>query len=216
MGDAELDEILKGTSGNDVINGGAGDDYPGKAGNDILDGAQGNDQLQGMRAIRLSPAAHGNDMVDGGGGIDTAVYSGSDQGHTALSCEGGKAPFATPAGPRSTATTGCITCRAADVRRRIIDLTQNNAPIAFDDSASTNEDVGTYCSGSASVLDNDFDWEHRHADVTNAGHHNGIYGTLTLNANGTYSYTPNAYDPGAGPGPDRARTASTTRSPTAA
>src|SRR5919112_1324730 len=65
----------------------------------------------------------------------------------------------------------------------------NNAAIAQDDSASTNEDVGTYSSGSASVTDNDFDFEHNTLTVT-PGTFNGTYGQLVLNANGTYTYTP--------------------------
>src|SRR6185436_9273353 len=47
---------------------------------------------------------------------------------------------------------------------------------------------GTYSSGAASVKDNDFDFDGDPLTVT-GGTFVGTYGTLTLNANGTYSYT---------------------------
>ena len=72
---------------------------------------------------------------------------------------------------------------------RVIDIgSGNNAPVAVDDHVSINEDTGTYSSGAASVLDNDFDFDGDALTVT-GGTFVGTYGTLTLNANGTYSYT---------------------------
>jgi VCBS repeat-containing protein len=77
---------------------------------------------------------------------------------------------------------------------RIIDLTGsgNHAPIAGDDHVFINEDSGTFSSGAGKVTDNDFDVEGSPLTVTNPGTYVGTYGTLTLNANGTYSYTLNA------------------------
>ena len=71
----------------------------------------------------------------------------------------------------------------------VIDLTINNAPIAFADVAATDEDVGTY--NGSTVLANDFDWE---GDALSAlaGVFNGAYGTLVLQSDGTYTYTPYA------------------------
>ena len=185
------DEILKGTSGNDVINGGAGDDYlQGKAGDDILRGEQGNDQLHGDADSDYLVGGDGNDTVDGGGGIDTAVYSGSVKDYT-FTLQGGNAYISHTGGTQTDGTDWLLHVERLMFADATIDLTQNNAPIAYDDSASTNEDVGTYSSGSASVRDNDFDWEHSNLTVT-PGTFNGTFGTLTLNANGTYSYTPYA------------------------
>src|SRR5690349_18521365 len=56
------------------------------------------------------------------------------------------------------------------------------------DHVFINEDTGTYSSGAASVKDNDFDFDGDPLTVT-GGTFTGTYGTLTLNANGTYSYT---------------------------
>ena len=72
-----------------------------------------------------------------------------------------------------------------------INLVGNDAPIAVDDAVALTEDAGVYSSGSASVLDNDIDFDGDTLTVT-PGVFNGTYGTLTLNANGTYSYTLNA------------------------
>jgi VCBS repeat-containing protein len=182
------DEIIKGTSGNDVINGGSGDDFlQGRAGGDVLDGGDGNDQLHGDAGDDFLRGGAGNDLLHGGLGTDTAVYSGSIFEYS----------FAADAESRYVNHTGGSMIdgydRLVSVERlvfadAVIDLTQNNAPIAFDDSASTHEDAGTYSSGSASVLANDFDWEKQSLTAT-AGTFNGAYGTLTLNADGTYTYT---------------------------
>jgi len=185
------DEILKGTSGNDVINGGSGDDYlQGRAGDDILRGEQGNDQLHGDADSDYLVGGEGDDTVDGGGGIDTAVYSGSVKDYT-FTVQGGNAFISHTGGTQADGTDWLLHVERLMFSDALIDLTQNNAPIAYNDSASTNEDVGTYSSGSASVLDNDFDWEGDSMSVT-PGSFVGAFGTLTLNANGTYTYTPNA------------------------
>jgi len=185
------DEILKGTSGNDVINGGAGDDYlQGKAGDDILRGEQGNDQLHGDADTDYLVGGEGDDTVDGGGGIDTAVYSGSVKDYT-FTIQGGNYYLSHTGGTRADGNDWLLHVERLMFSDAIIDLTQNNAPIAYDDVAFTNEDVGTYSSGAAGVLANDFDWEHQSLSVT-PGTLNGTFGTLTLNANGTYTYTPYA------------------------
>jgi VCBS repeat-containing protein len=68
----------------------------------------------------------------------------------------------------------------------------NNAPTANDDSASASEDDAAPMTGN--VLDNDSDSDLGAAlAVTNPGTYHGVYGTLDLAADGSYSYTP---DPG--------------------
>ena len=190
------DDILKGTKGDDIIYGGAGDDYlQGRAGDDILDGGDGNDQIHGDADDDYLVGGRGNDLIHGGiGGFDTAVYFGSifeyshywDGDNFVISHLGGSGIDGTD--------------RLMHVERLIfadavIDLTQNNAPIAFDDAAATDEDVGTYSSGSSSVLDNDFDWEGQALTVA-AGSFSGTYGTLVMNSDGTYTYTPFASNQG--------------------
>ena len=185
------DEILKGSNGADTMIGGSGEDFlQGKAGGDTLDGGDGNDELHGDAGDDHLRGGRGDDDINGGIGTDTAYYSGSvfeysyhrDSEILYLSHVG------------DTGLDGSD--RLWHVERlvfadAVIDLTINNAPIAFNDVAATDEDVGTYSSGSASVLDNDFDWEGDAMSVA-PGTFTGAYGTLVLNSDGTYTYTPNA------------------------
>ena len=184
------DEILKGSTGDDVISGGSGDDYlMGRAGGDALDGGAGNDQIHGDSGDDHLRGGEGDDHIHGGDGTDTAYYSGSVKEYT-FSINGDQSFNLWHTGGSMIDGNDWL----QHVERLVfadayIDLTQNNAPIAYDDSASTDEDVGTYSSGSASVLDNDFDWEGDAMSVT-PGTFAGTYGTLTINADGTYTYTP--------------------------
>ena len=64
---------------------------------------------------------------------------------------------------------------------------QNDAPVASDDTATaTATDNGAAVTGN--VLTNDSDVDGDTLTVSNPGTYVGSYGTLTLNANGTYSY----------------------------
>jgi VCBS repeat-containing protein len=183
------DDIIKGTDGSDIIDGGSGDDFiQGRGGGDFLDGGSGDDQIQGNDGDDYIRGGAGCDYLHGGAGTDTAVYSGSVKDYS-YSRNGEEFFISQIAGSMIDGNDRLISVERLVFADAVIDLTQNNAPIAFDDAASTNEDVGTY-SGS-SVLANDFDWEHQSLTAT-AGSFNGVYGTLTLNANGTYSYTPYA------------------------
>ena len=187
------DEILKGTSGNDVIFGGSGDDFlMGRAGNDFLDGGEGNDQIHGDAGDDHLRGGAGNDTISGGthaaDGFDTAYYTGSITEYTHTFS--GENLYLNHVG--GTGIDGNDSLKHVErlvFADAIIDLNQNNAPIAYDDAASTDEDVGTYSSGSASVLDNDFEWEGDAMSVT-PGTFTGAFGTLVLNADGTYTYTP--------------------------
>jgi VCBS repeat-containing protein len=189
-GDADNDTIdggdgndtIYGDDGNDVLDGGTGmDSISGGSGNDILIGGDGNDTLTG---------GGGYDLIYGGAGTDTAVYSGSvlDYDFYRLGFLLGVVHS------RGTGADGAdllLSIEKLQFSDVTIDLTQNNAPIAQNDTAATNEDAGTYSSGSASVLDNDFDFEGDTLTVA-PGSFSGTFGTLTLNANGTYSYVLNA------------------------
>ncbi|MEO7178873.1 MAG: Ig-like domain-containing protein, partial [Allosphingosinicella sp.] len=183
------DEIIKGGNGSDIINGGSGDDFiQGRGGNDFLDGGDGNDQIQGNEGDDYIRGGAGNDFIHGGTGTDTAVYSGSIKDYS-YSRNGEEFFINHVGGSMIDGYDRLISVERLVFADAVIDLTQNNAPIAFNDVASTNEDVGTY-SGS-SVIANDFDWEHQSLTAT-AGTFNGVYGTLVLNSNGTYAYTPYA------------------------
>jgi VCBS repeat-containing protein len=183
------DEIIKGTNGSDIINGGSGDDFiQGRAGGDFLDGGDGNDEIQGNEGDDYIRGAAGNDFLHGGTGTDTAFYSGSILEYS-FSSSGENLYVNHTGGTHYDGNDRLISIERLVFSDAVIDLTQNNAPIAFNDVASTNEDVGTY--NGSSVLANDFDWEHQSLTTT-PGTFNGVYGTLVLNANGTYTYTPYA------------------------
>ena len=176
------DTIFGGNDDDDISGGDDNDALHGEAGNDSIEGGDGNDRLTG---------GGGFDYLHGGFGTDTAVYSGSifeyefaqGQNYLIVSHLGG-------AGADGIDVLQFI--ERLEFADATVDLTQNNAPIARDDSAATDEDAGTYSSGSASVLDNDFDFE-GNMSVTPAVSA-GAYGTLTMNGDGTYSY---ALDPAA-------------------
>jgi len=181
------DEIIKGTNGSDIINGGSGDDYiQGRAGGDFLDGGDGNDTIQGNEGDDYIRGGAGNDFLHGGTGTDTAVYSGSVKDYS-YSRNGEEFFLGHVGGSMIDGYDRLISVERLIFADAVIDLTQNNAPIAFDDSASTDEDNSV----SGNVLANDFDWEGDSMSVTPAVL-NGVYGTLTLNANGSYTYTPYA------------------------
>ena len=183
------DDILKGTNGADLLSGGNGDDFlQGRAGNDTLNGDDGNDLLHGDTGDDKLRGGRGDDYIHGGLGTDTAYYSGSiwEYSHAWV---GETLYLNHVGGSMSDGNDRLLQVERLVFADAVIDLTINNAPVAFDDVAATHEDVGTY--SGASVLANDFDWEGNTLAAV-AGTFNGLYGKLVLNANGTYTYTPHA------------------------
>ena len=181
------DDNIKGTNGADIISGGNGDDYlQGKLGNDALSGDDGNDQLHGDAGDDHLRGGRGDDLIHGGIGTDTAYYSGSVVEYSYM-IDGENLYLNHVGGSMIDGNDRLLHVERLVFADAVIDLTQNNAPIAFNDVAATHEDVGTY-SGS-SVLANDFDWEGDSLSVTPAVT-NGTYGQLVLNSDGTYTYSP--------------------------
>jgi VCBS repeat-containing protein len=204
-GDDEIDggsgnDTAYGGDGNDDIDGGSGDDalfgdddgdwLSGGSGNDTISGGDGHDLLLGGAGDDTLAGNGGIDLIDGGSGTDTAVFSGSLADYTIYRL----GPVTSVlhdglGGPGSGADGADLMVRVerlqfADVS---IDLTANNAPFAVDDAVALDEDDGAYDSGAASVLDNDFDFEGDALTVIPAVIA-GTYGTLTLDADGTYEY----------------------------
>ncbi|HEX4736218.1 MAG TPA: Ig-like domain-containing protein [Allosphingosinicella sp.] len=176
-----------GTSGND--------DLKGTKDNDTLIGGAGDDKLQGGAGDDILIGGAGNDFLEGGQGTDTAVFSGSIKDYIFYS--NGANFFVSENGPGGPGTGPDGTDRLLHVEKvqfadALIDLTQNNAPIAFDDTATIGEDQGSINANAANgVLANDYDFEHDPLHAV-AGTFSGTYGTLVLHTDGSYTYTLNA------------------------
>ena len=147
-----------------------------------LIGENGNDDLTG---------GAGDDIIDGNNGFDIAYYSGPISEYSFFSA-GGYLHIVHLGGAGADGHDQLKRVERLVFADRVIDIGDgDNAPVAGDDHVFINEDTGVYNSGAASVLDNDFDFDGDAMTVT-PGVFVGTYGTLTLNANGTYSYTLNA------------------------
>ncbi|HYD23824.1 MAG TPA: Ig-like domain-containing protein [Croceibacterium sp.] len=182
-------DTLSGGNGVDTIHGGDGDDIiSGGNGVDTLFGDAGNDKLYGDNGADNLTGGAGDDLLDGLNGFDVAYYSGLIGEYSFLAAAG-YLHIIHQGGAGADGHDQVIRVEQLVFADRIIDLTGNtdNAPVAADDHVSVGEDAGTYSSGSGSVLDNDFDFEGDPLTVTGTTL-TGTYGTLTINADGTYSY----------------------------
>ncbi len=178
-------DTLDGDGGNDTISGGNGADIiRGGTGNDTLNGDNGGDELSGGDEIT---GGAGDDVIDGGNGFDVAYYSGPISEYTFFNLDG-YLHIVHQGGAGADGHDQVKRIERLVFADRVIDIGGENAPVAVDDHVFINEDSGIYSSGAASVTDNDFDFEGETLTVT-PGIFVGTYGTLTLNANGTYSYT---------------------------
>ncbi len=80
-------DIISGNGGNDCIFGGDGDDIiSGNGGNDTIHGNSGNDVLKGQSGTDVIYSNSGSDVIDGGSNIDRCYYSNSDT-DSLLNCE---------------------------------------------------------------------------------------------------------------------------------
>ncbi|NMY27102.1 retention module-containing protein [Pseudomonas sp. WS 5021] len=74
---------LNGTSGDDIILAGAGNNIlNGGDGNDVLSAGNGNNEMHGGNGNDLLFSGIGNDLLDGGAGIDTVSYAHATAGVT--------------------------------------------------------------------------------------------------------------------------------------
>ncbi|MEA3012078.1 MAG: hypothetical protein QOD42_623, partial [Sphingomonadales bacterium] len=195
MDGGDQNDELAGGTGNDVLAGGSGNDHlSGDDNDDSLSGGSGNDALFGGSGNDTLTGGGGLDLIDGGSGTDTAIYSGSLFDYTIYRLGPVTGVIHNGAGGPGSGADGAdvlVWVERLQFSDVTIDLTANNAPFAFNDAAALDEDDPSYSSGSASVLDNDFDFEGDTLTVT-PGVSNGTYGTLTLNSDGTYNYVVNA------------------------
>jgi VCBS repeat-containing protein len=207
-------DAVFGGNGDDVIDGGSGDDsLYGEAGADHLLGGIGDDQLSGGAGSDILEGGDGNDIYQFGVGdgqdvaIDTAgtnavqLTGGLTQSQITLRRQDTNLVIAI------TGTTDQLTVKdwfatsnagwslvlgdGKELDRAAVEaaLVTNQAPVVNEDAVALKEDSVLQASGNA--LSNDRDPEGRTLRVTNAGTMNGTYGTLTLNANGAFTYVLN-------------------------
>src|SRR3954447_21615380 len=183
-----VDDTISGGNGKDIIYGGDGNDIlSGGNGIDSLYGDGEKDQLYGHSGADNLTGGAGDDLIDGLSGFDTAYYSGAIDEYSFFS-SAGYLHILHLGGAGADGHDRVINVERLVFADRVIDIgSGKNVPVAGDDHVFIDEDTGTYSSGAASVLNNDFDFDGDPLTVT-GGTFTGTYGTLTLNSNGTYSY----------------------------
>ena len=161
----ELDNVLVGNGGDNALFGLAGDD--------LLDGGDGNDTLGG---------GAGDDTLIGGAGSDVAVFSGNAADHD-ISREGDQ--IWVVRGTERDVLLGIETLSFADgdINAAVIG-SEPPAPVAVADDGAGLEDTAV----TIAVLDNDLGDGIAVATATN-----GAKGLVTVNADGTVTYRPNAH-----------------------
>jgi VCBS repeat-containing protein len=159
----------------------------GSNGANALTSGNGDDTLTGGR---------GNDTLDGGAGSDAAVYQGQYNQYTlAFSHTGDLAGTVTDsaAGRDGTDTLKNVEfIRFSDGIYDVVNdvfVSNNHAPVAVDDNFTTNEDTVLNVPA-AGVLGNDTDVEND--PLTSAVVAGPAHGSLTLNSDGSFAYTPDA------------------------
>lgn len=193
------DDLTNGTNNADTIFGLDGNDsLNGLGGRDIIDGGAGNDTINGGSGDDVITGGTGNDTIIGGAAIDTAVWATA----IAASSTGGPAA-ATWVGATLRVTTmveGTDNVTQTEFlqfngRTFAVDLIGANvvAQLGADTATGAEDTAGV----TGNVLANDYDVD---SVLVVSGLTGGavgaplagLYGSLTLNANGTYSYVPNA------------------------
>jgi VCBS repeat-containing protein len=182
------DDEITGNNGVDIIYGGGGNDIlRGGNGVDTLFGEEGNDQLFGDNGSDHLSGGADDDILDGLLGFDTAYFSSLIEEYTFVA-SAGYLHVIHLGGAGADGHDQLINVERLVFADRVIDIgSGHNRPVAMDDHVFITEDSGLYSSGAAGVLANDFDFDGDAMSVT-SGTFTGTFGTLTLNADGTFSY----------------------------
>lgn len=206
------EDQIDGGAGNDAISGGNGEDtIAGGEGDDTISGGNGDDVLEGGSGSDTIAGDNGDDTVsylasdnfgetnsfDGGRGSDTLILRLTQPQFDELSASTVFSDFAAIAGSNTTLDFSSYgfsfginlqIVRFEHLQVEIVAPT-NVAPEATADSASIDEDAGPgMVTGNVLTNDSDPDNPPQDLSVSNAGVIAGTYGTLTLNADGSYSY----------------------------
>ena len=178
--------IVVAAQNDDVVWTGSGDDMIfGSGGDDALEGGAGNDLISGGRD---------NDLINGGADTDTAQYSGSRSDYAATDNGDGTLTIIDTRTDSPDGTDLVSNVELFEFADGTISLAEllSTAPVAQDDSFSLSEDgaltgesvLADNGSGADSDIDGDTLTVSLISDVSN--------GSLTLNPDGTFDYTPDA------------------------
>ena len=196
-------DTLLGGNGQDTLSGGTGDDLlSGGNGIDMLDGGAGSDAVYGNNGDDVATYVvvenfGAVNFYDGGNGSDTLVLSLTQAQFDEMSATSVFSDFAAVAGTGALfdfSTYGFnfdinLTATRFEQIQTVIVADPNLPPDAVADSNSINEDrVPNAVSGNVLANDTDPNTPALNLSVANAGVLIGNYGTLTLNADGSYSY----------------------------
>ncbi len=148
-----------------------------------IDAGGGNDQITGAAGDDVIVGGAGNDTLRGGGGIDTALYAGNAASYQ---ISGIGTSQVTVRHLASGDVDTLFNFAFAQFDNGTVSLAGGAQPVAGADAAQTAEDNAV----TINVLANDSNGGSGTLSVT--GVTQGAHGTVTLNANGTLTYTPQA------------------------
>jgi VCBS repeat-containing protein len=190
------DDDLMGTSGRDVILGNKGADFlDGGAGSDQIHGGRGNDAAN----YTMSQNRKAHDVYDGGTGFDTLKLTFTQAEFQLASVQKDIAAFEAFLKYKANPWTDCgrtfefrsfnLDVRDFEALEIVILGAPNTAPVALEDSYILDEDTVLLVDGPG-VAGNDTDAEGSALSVALVA--GPSHGTLVLNANGSFSYAPQA------------------------
>jgi VCBS repeat-containing protein len=186
---------INGDGTNNTLTGtGTADSINGLGGHDTIDGGGGNDAINGGSGDDVLTGGTGNDTLIGGAGTDSAIYAHMLQSQTPVGTWSPTSATLTivTAGEGTDTLTTIETIVFNGVSFTVNNATKNVVARLANDTASVNENAASV---DGNVLSNDLDVD----SVLSVGGLTGgtlgvakagTYGSLTLNANGTYSYVP--------------------------
>ena len=207
-------DLLSGGNGNDTILGGSGSDIlSGDNGNDTLDGGSGTDLVSGgngndLLIYRVAENATSYDVYDGGNGKDTLRIFVSQSVYNSAAFQSDLAQLNAKLSHGSASdyleSIGLLVT-SIEKLEVVIEASPNHAPVAVADTnggdavveAGVNPGNTPFAgdgSASGNVLGNDSDADGNSLAVTTTGTIQGVYGSLSLAANGSWTYTLNNAD----------------------
>ena len=148
-----------------------------------IDGGEGNDQITGTTGNDVIVGGAGNDTLRGGGGVDTALYAGAQSAYQITGIGTGQVTVRHVA---SGAVDTLFNFGFAQFDNGTVALAGGALPVAGSDAGQTAEDNAV----TINVLANDSNGGSGTLSVT--GVTQGAHGSVTINANGTLTYTPQA------------------------